>query len=249
MNESSSETFDLHGATLSYPTFFRDGHSAMGLFAVPAGPADRILADTPFSAARIAPGLTACSLVCVHYSDTDCGEYLEIAVAFFVDPFRSGDRLRIPYLSTWRDVLSGEIASHTWLLPVSTELARDAGIFMWGFPKHIAELDHEQLPETANFTWIEDGELVLRFSMPTGGHRNQPEISPPVYSLLDGRPVASRLTQRYSGVAHHVGGGSLELGTHPTADRLRALGLPKRPVVATWNGHLSFEMSAPESLD
>jgi len=29
------------------------------------------------------------------------------------------------------------------------------------------------------------------------------------------------------------------------ADKLRALGLPRRPLLATWAGHLAFSMTAP----
>jgi hypothetical protein len=32
------------------------------------------------------------------------------------------------------------------------------------------------------------------------------------------------------------------------ANELRRLGLPRRPLLATWNGHLDFSMSAPEKL-
>jgi hypothetical protein len=41
------------------------------------------------------------------------------------------------------------------------------------------------------------------------------------------------------------GGGRVELGGHPLSNQLRALGLPRRPLLGTWSGHLAFSMSAP----
>jgi hypothetical protein len=37
-------------------------------------------------------------------------------------------------------------------------------------------------------------------------------------------------------------------GCSRVANELRRLGLPRRPLLATWNGHLDFSMSAPEKL-
>ena len=241
----STSSFDIDGRTLRYPTMFRDGHSAAGLFLVPIDRAAERLASTPFSPAMVLPGRGVCSLVCVHYTDTDCGVYHEIAVSLFVDPpDRRGGALGLP--RTWRDVLSGQIATHTVLLPVTTELARDAGIQMWGFPKHLADLESERQPESIAFTWREGDQTVLRYSVPTSGDDEPDEISPPVYSLIDGQVHVSRLTQRYTGVGRRFRGGNLELGTHPIADDLRRLGVGRTPMLSIWNEHLEFEMSAPE---
>jgi hypothetical protein len=83
-NDYENWVFQLEGRELSYPTRFYDGSSAMGIFSVPAKIADDIIADSGFTTARIAPGRTALSLICVHYTDTECGAYEEIAMAFFV---------------------------------------------------------------------------------------------------------------------------------------------------------------------
>ncbi len=58
-----------------------------------------------------------------------------------------------------------------------------------------------------------------------------------VAEVLPGRAVFS------------LGAGRLEVGTrHPMAQKLRALGLPKRPLLSVWAGHLEFTMSAPRRL-
>ena len=240
--------FQLEGRDLSYPTRFYDGSSAMGIFGVSATVADEIIADSGFKTARIAPGRTALSLICVHYTDTDCGMYEEIAMAFFVQRHGRQSRMGIPYLSTWWDLLRGNIASYTWCLPVSSTLSRDCGIFMWGFPKTLERIDYAVEFGRAKSSWMIGDELILSYSVKAQGSKETREISPPVYSRLEGEPHVSYLTQRYTQVGHHGRDGILELGNHPVADNLRRLGLPGKPLMAAWNGHLEFEMSHPQPL-
>jgi hypothetical protein len=247
-SDYKDRVFQLEGHELSYPTRFYDGSSAMGIFSVSAKVADDIIADSGFTTARIAPGRTALSLICVHYTDTQCGAYEEIAMAFFVKRHGRLARPAIPYLSTWMDILRGNIASYTWCLPVSSTLSRDCGIFMWGFPKTLERIDYEVQAGRTRTSWMIEDELVLSYSVPATGTKDAKEISPPVYSVLEEKPHVSYLTQRYTKVGHHGRDGILKLGKHPAADTLRRLGLPRKPLVAAFNGHLEFEMSHPRPL-
>ena len=242
----SARRFEIEGKTLGYPTEFRDGSSAMGLFVVPASEANALIAHSGFEAARIAPGKAFLSLSCVHYDDSDCGVYEEIALSFFVK--KMGQRRRLPFFSTWLDIQRGQIASYTWRLPVTSKLALDAGIFMWGLPKTIEDIDYEKADGHATFTWRSEGKKVLSYSVPAQGTRQPATISAPVYSIFEGSPHVSYLTQTYRDAGYRLGGGILQLGDHSIADELRCLGLPRRPLFSTWNGHLSFQMSAPEKL-
>ncbi len=238
--------FEIEGQNLGYPTSFREGSSSMGLFVVPASVANDLIFDGGFQVAKIAPGRAILVLSCVHYTDSDCGAYNEIALSFFVK--KHGRRAALPYISTWIDIISGNIASYTWRLPVTSNLARDAGIYMWGFPKTTEDIDYENVNGQAVFTWSAGGKTILSYCVRAKGKRKPATISPPVYSIYEGQPHVSYLTQDYSDVGYQAGGGILQLGDNATAEDLRSLGLPKKPMIATWNGHLSFEMSAPEML-
>ena len=248
ISDNSQRRFELEGVELSYPTDFRDGSSSMGIFSVSSKAANNIIKDSGFRVAEIAPGKAALSLICVHYTDTDCGVYEEIALAFFVEPTGKQKRLRIPYLSTWIDIIKGQVASYTWCLPVNSTLARDCGIFMWGFPKTLETIDYSLVAGRTESSWMVDDQLVLRFSVKAEGDKNSGPVVPPVYSIFEGRPHVSYLKQQYSRSAYHGRDGRLELGNHPIADTLRSLGLPKKPLITGWNGHLEFEMSHPEPL-
>jgi hypothetical protein len=218
----------------------------LGLFVVRSRAANALIVESGFEVAPIAPGRAIFSLACVHYTDSDCGVYDEISLAFFVKTH--GRPRGLPYLGTWRDILGGQAASHTWKLPVTTRLAKDAGVLMWGFPKTVEEIDFEVSGGRASFTLRIQGREVLGYSVRAQGRRHQPPSATPVYSTFEGAPHVSYLTQEYEDMGVRLGGGRLHLGDHPIAERLRGLGLPRRPLVASWMGRLSFEMSAPEKL-
>lgn len=238
--------FSIEGRDLGYPTEFRDGSSAGGLFLVRSQVANELIAESGFEVAEVLPGRGILALNFVHYTDTDCGEYEEIATGFFVEPVprRSG----IPYLRTLRDLIGGRVASYTWKLQVTSRLSQQAGLQMWGFPKTIEEIDYERSQTRASFRLRMDGQDVLSYSICATGSQTPAPLSSPVYSIHEGRPVVSQLSQTYREAGYRPRGAELQLGPHPFARQLHALGLRRRPLLASWMGHLAFSMSAPEPL-
>ena len=147
-HDHRARRYEIEGRDLGYPTRFRDGASAAGLFVVRSRVANELIADSGFRVAEIAPGRALLVLTGVHYTDTDCGDYEETAQAFFVEPL--GRRAQIPYLSTWSDVVRGRVTSFTWKLQVTTTLSRDCGLRMWGYPKTLGDIAYERSPERAS---------------------------------------------------------------------------------------------------
>ena len=93
-----------------------------------------------------------------------------------------------------------------------------------------------------------DGQDVFRYSVPDRGGRAPAPVTSAVYSIVNGRPHVSHLTQRYRDTGYRVLGGVLELGEHRMADELRTLGVGRRALLASWNGRLAFSMTAPIAL-
>ncbi len=239
-------TYDIEGQTLGFPSMYQDGSSAVGLFLVPATTAQKLIRDSGFVVAEVAPGKAMLSLSCVHYRESDCGPYNEIAMAFFVK--KIGANHGIPYLGTWLDILRDDSATFIWKLPVTTRLANDAGILMWGLPKTIEEIDFEQIGDQARFTLRMDRREVLTYTVQATGKLSQARGTSTVYSIFEGAPHATSLAHEYEGMGIRLRGGTLKLGDHPISESLRKLGLPKAPLIATWIGHLSLEVEAPTKL-
>ena len=241
---SVTDTFDINNVKLKYPTIFRDGHIGMGVFTVNAIKAQALIADSGFKIARVRPGRALMNIVCTHYSDSDCGSYSEIALNFGV---KTKGTINLPYASTWAGLMSGKIPTYTWRLPVNSELAKQCGIEMWGFPKTLEDIHHENKGGYANWQWLSEGEEVLSFTIPSKGSRSPKAIEPPIYSLLNGIPVQSFLHQQYGNTGYHRNA-KLHLGSHHIADTLRSLGIKETPMMGVWSGKLFFEMSEPNEL-
>ncbi len=242
----AQKKYSIENRELGYPTLFHDGSVAMAIFSVPAAVANDLIKDTPFTVAKIAPRTAVLSLICVNYTDTEVGTYQELALAFFVEPFPR--KRRVPYLSTLTDILAGKVASHTWYLPVTTSLSQECGKQMWGFPKTVEDIQFSRENGRAEFSLQRGDKTLLRFSVKDRGTRAPKRVSPPVYSIFQGKPSVGYLTQQFTGVGYHLRGSELELGDHDITAPLKALGLPKRPLLSGWMEHLNFSMSAPCEL-
>jgi hypothetical protein len=83
--------------------------------------------------------------------------------------------------------------------------------------------------------------------MARGGRTRIPDAEMITYSRIDGVTHHTRFVSGAEGVGIHLGGADLELGTHPIADELRSLGLPKRPLLGVWMEHMHgrFEQPVP----
>lgn len=252
--EAGQRSFRIDDVDLGYPTLFRDGASAAALFVVNARVAQLLIEETGFEIAEIVPGRAILAFTCVHYTDTDCGVYEETAQAFFVRRLdRSGSLLDSipgvgPYLSSWHNLLTGNIASYTWRLQVTTRLSQQCGLQMWGFPKEIADIEFQQRDGQVHCSLRMDDRDVFHFSTKTRGSNTPAPITSTVYSIYEGAQHVSHLSQSYRETGFSLGGATIALGDHPMADALRSLGLPKRPLLSSWNGHLAFSMTAPEKL-
>ena len=93
------------------------------------------------------------------------------------------------------------VASHTWRLQVTTTLSQHCGLQMWGFPKELAEIDYrvEGGVKGGNLhcSLRMEGEDVFHFCTKADGNCTPEPITSTVYSIFEGAPHVSHLTQSY----------------------------------------------------
>ena len=158
--------------------------------------------------ARIPPfGRAVLTLAFVRYEDGDLDAYNEFGVMFFV----RGPKGR------------GVYVHH---LPVNQEFTLAAGRELWGFPKFLADITIDEKPDRATCTVRHEGRDVIEITSAPGLFP-LPQPALRTYTYLDG---ALRATSwRMKGLARaFLGGTQVQLGSHPIADELRALGLPRK---------------------
>ena len=229
----------VQGERVAMPVRIRDAAVASAVFAVPAAPAQAVIAYSGLEVAEPLPGRAVCSLAFVRYTDGDLGPYHEFAVAFLVRPQdgpraskgRSGKGLR------------GVGAFIHWL-PVDQTFTLEAGRSIWGFPKELADIPMHLSSRIKRCAVRFDGrtaiELAVSPGLPVPAGRTAPRFT--AYSCLDGVTRRTPWTVRASGVRTRPGGARVVLGDHPVAEELRELGLDRAHALGTTTvAHVAME--------
>ena len=227
-----STTYEIAGQTVTMPVQVRDASAGTVLYEVDAAAAQTLL-PADFEVAETSPGRANLAIALVDYRDNDLGSYLEIGLILFVRPRGGGEE--------------GNFIVH---LPVDHEFTCEAGCRIWGFPKTVEQLARQDGVGSTTWTLTMDGELVLRLTMPRGGSDEAPAMPMTSYTMLDGTPHATAFSQWGRGSQLVLGGEgvTLELGSHPIAKELQALGLPAEPQLSTWTEQMQATFETPRAL-
>ncbi|MGH0034929.1 MAG: acetoacetate decarboxylase family protein [Myxococcota bacterium] len=239
-------SYQIQGREVTLPCIVRDAASGAATFVVRSAPA-RALVPPEFEVVEIAPGRTLLALAIIDYRDNDLGDYDEVSITFFVRP--RGAPKGVPYLGTIVDFFRQRLGSYIYKLPVNQSFTCEAGCTIWGFPKTVEKIDFDYTEDEARCRLEMDGQLVLDVTAPRGGDKEMPEREMATFTLING--VAHRTASTMAGRGFGVFGGGrfrLELGGHPIAQDLRALGLPRKPLMCVWTEHMRARFQAAEKL-
>jgi len=236
-----------------------DVHSAM--FAVPADAAQAMIDYSGLRVFQHRPGQAVVNLMLARYLDGDLGRYLEFGTAVMINPPRlyggpsvgsPSSSLAEPPGSTasgWRAL--GDAGAFIHHLPVNQEFTLEAGRTIWGFPKIMADFivrDGRRL----GFEVSADGEHIATMEfgrgLPVPGLFTSKPRTLMAFSHLDGVTRQIPWGMKVSGVRGAMGGAKLELGNHPYARELAALGLPKRPMMSSIVSHVDMTFGDAEVI-
>jgi len=176
--------------------------------------------------------------------DNDLGAYHEIAITFFV---RERGARALPFAGNMLGLVRGSLPTYIRHLPVDGAFTCEAGQTIWGFPKFMSEITITSSADAQMSVLTADGQHVLTQTVRTGGSRSMPARDQVSYALRGGVLYRTRAVMRGAGMGARLGGATLELGSHPIAEELRTLGLPKRALASTTIAHLSATSCAPQT--
>lgn len=168
----------------------------------------------------VGPGRAAVTVLTVEYDrigEDAMAPYDEVAVLFPAVEDAAGGSLS--------SLLSGGIGGYVWYMPVTTDSAEALGVEVWGYPKVVADVDHEETDSGRRTTVSVDGESVLSISI------DRPPVldsSATGYSYTEqgGRLHRQTLDMRGDvGLWPCSSGVSYTLGGHDRAETLRSLDL------------------------
>lgn len=236
----------FQGREVAMPVVVRDAASMAATYLVAADAARRLLPGPELDVVELLPGRALFSVACIDYRDNDLGDYNEVSLALFVR--ERGAATGLPYLGAALDLVRSRLATWIYRLPVTQSFTCDAGRGIWGFPKTVEQIDFDEPANRWRCRLVMSGRHVLTMSVPRGGRRTLPEVEMVTYSYLDGTLHRTRFTSGARGVGLHLGGAELQLGDHPLAAELHALGLPRRALLSVSMSHTHGTFAAPERV-
>ena len=226
------------GRTVGLPVEVREARQWGVQYLVPMAAAQRLVSPTGLEVTGPIPGRALVALAVCRYDDTDLDPYHEVAVSFVVRPHDAPPRPSAGQRA--KEFATGAIGAYIHRLPVDQEFTCVAGRNIWGFPKWVTEIDIDEAapgdnrPGTGTTVRLVDaGVHILSLTVAEGGRLALPAQAPPSYSFGDGILRRTTWTTSSEGATGRFGGATLVLGTHPMADELRSLGLPKRALFSS----------------
>lgn len=149
---------ELEAGKVRLPLFYREARGLGVLIPANVLRLRRLLPDPRFRPAQVFPGIGALIIGALEYYDTDIGPYNELAVAVVTN---SPLHAALPGYNLMRSFLSRLFHAYVVHLPVTTEIALQAGRDFYNFPKFLADIDFSDSGGRIACELSQDGERIL----------------------------------------------------------------------------------------
>ncbi|MFE6863854.1 acetoacetate decarboxylase family protein [Nocardia sp. NPDC057668] len=226
-----AEAHTVLGEQVRMPVRIRQADASSALFLVDLDAARDLVAGTGLEPLATL-GRAVLSLAFVRYVDGDLGPYHEFAFS----------------LMTRQPGRKDSTGAYIHWLPVNQSFTCEAGQSIWGFPKLMADIDITPVRGGHRCEVRVDGQFVIGLrvadGLPMPGGAGGSSID--AYTSRNGVLRRTPWLMNPGAVRGRPGGARVELGDHPIAAQLRALGLPKPALFASRIGTLrmTFEDAA-----
>ncbi len=182
-----------------------------------------LLPDSRLRPIEVFPGTTALGVAVFDYLDTTIGPYREVGLAI---PCRYLGSTTIPMFPLLAERWLEDVGHWVVSLPVTTEIANQAGRTFWGYPKYVGEIDIDATDREVRCSVSKGGAKVLSVEIQRPG-RSRPMTFPMrTYSRLDDEILLTELRVDALGHLRRLGGRArLVLHDHPQNEPLQSIGL------------------------
>jgi len=211
--------------------YFRDDFFA-AFFTADAAKVRDLMPSQRLHPITVSPGRVLVGVGAFNYLETSIGPYGEVGVVVPVIHARRAPPPLIPALLESRYPGFGNLVLH---LPVTQQIARDAGRSEWGYTKFVADMRFANTPEHQECELREGGRHILTLRVAKSGIPTKDSRPLVTYSVHRGDLLRTVIPQQ--GIACNAlrpQGCFLELGSHEVAVGLRGLRISERPVLSRY---------------
>lgn len=205
---------------LHVPVFYQDiGFMSVSLLAR-TGKVRTVLPSIRMKPYRITPWHSVITITTYEYRECDLEPYNEVSIGVPVTideeaPMFTGSLRRMPHAAM--------VYSHH--LPVTTEIAREVGAELAGYPKFMAEIEFTEMDNWMSCELRADDQRILKLSGRKLNLKRYPRYRVNPITYRRGFILRSELVidERGMGSSRSSRDVKLELGEHPMAEELREL--------------------------
>ena len=216
------------GVRIGLPVRYYDWSAIMAHFPVPVSAVRKLLPTSKLKPAQLLPGTAILSMVAMEYRQiADVAPYNEFGIMV---PALYEPTVNIPGLPLLFPHWFRRFGLYVHHLPVTTQVAYDFGVEIWGYPKIVAEISFEDVGQVRRCRLRAGGKDIVTLEVKKLATRTK-SMNYYSYTVKDGQLLRTLIqTQGEYGIARFRGGASYTLGDHAIAEELRALGIAKTAV-------------------
>jgi len=159
------EQFEINfeGEKGKIPVFYRSTYGMFGFFPAKSSKVKELLPariKEKFKVPELIPGLTLCGIAGFMYKNSTLGHYNEVAITF---PVKQKQKMKPnTFILNLTDIIRGEFHVYVRHLPVTTKIAKEAGVIIYNYPKFIADIEFQN---GSSFILAENKKEILSFKM------------------------------------------------------------------------------------
>lgn len=245
----SQTNLTVNGQAVKVPVFYRDGTAMTAIFPARLSVLRSLLPDPRFAPARLAPGIGVVGITCFEYRDTDIGPYNELAISIILnEPYF---RANLPGRALISALRRRQFDAWVHHLPVTTEIARAAGVEFYNYPKFTAaiEFSEEHGRRTCRLSDGLQHILTLSGRQTPGRHPGRLQFFSHLW--MDRQPQSSEFKIGAAAMSETLspGAATLTLGArHPIARELGEMLLWHKPIYYHFLPRFEGILYGPEHL-
>lgn len=232
----------LETGEIRLPILYQEASAMWAFFPVPSAPLKALIPDRRLKLVPLLPGITLVGIACLEYKHCGLGPYNEVGIFF---PVRYRPKLNLPLVPLLFEEAYKDMGLYIHRLPVTTEVALEAGQRIWGYPKFIADIAFEEAGGWRTCRLTEAGQLILELSIkiPEPGPLRRRDLT--TFSVMEGRLLTARVNVQASMHSTRIPkSAQLTLGPHPQGEELKAWHLGTRAIETRFYTHMQAQLNA-----
>lgn len=221
---------EWRGAPLKLPVFCYDNRTLGAVYTASTKKVRQLLPVPRARPIELFPGRCLVAINCFEYHDTDLGPYNEVVVAFMM----THERLQLPGLTALLQLVRRRTTAYVWQLPVTTAVARDGGLEIYGYPKFLADVRFSSTSERVSCAVSEGDRPIFTLDGPVLPTRPQRPLRFVTYSMKNDVALVANIVLNPLAMCLKPWRRDVRLTLddgHPIAQDLRALDMGSRPVL------------------